>query len=80
MPLQHDAFERRASARADVRNQLKRIGHSLEFRSEERVGLVSGGIRVGLRKCFTTSQCQKQIANFSVSLMLTCMVRMIIVS
>ena len=41
MPLQHDAFERRASARAAVRNQLKRTGHSLEFRPEERVGLVS---------------------------------------
>ena len=27
LPLQHDAFERRASARAPVRNQLKRTGH-----------------------------------------------------
>ena len=80
MPLQHDAFERRASARADVRSQLKHIGHSLEFRSEERVGLVSGRIRVGLRKRFTSSQFQKQITNFSVSLMLSCTVQMMIVS
>ena len=41
MPLQHDAFERRTSARAAVRNQLKRTRHSLEFRPEELVGLVS---------------------------------------
>jgi len=30
MRLQHDAFERRAAARAAVRNQLKRTGYSLE--------------------------------------------------
>ena len=45
MPLQHDAFERRASAQAAVRNQLKHTGHYLEFRPEDRVGLVSGRIR-----------------------------------
>ena len=52
MTLQHDAFERRASARAAVRNQLKRTGHSLEFRPEERVGLVSGRIRRWIKKAF----------------------------
>ena len=52
MPLQHDAFERRASARAAVRNQLKRIGHSLEFRPEDRVGLVSGRMRPWIKEAF----------------------------
>ena len=52
MSLQHDAFERRASARAAVRNQLKRNGHSLEFRPEERVGLVSGRIRRWIKEAF----------------------------
>ena len=52
MPLQHDAFERRASAWAAVRNQLKRTGHSFEFRLEERVGLVSGRIRRWIKKVF----------------------------
>ena len=52
MSLQHDAFERRASARGAVRNQLKRNGHSLEFRPEERVGLVSGRIRCWIKKAF----------------------------
>ena len=52
MPLQHDAFEHRASARAAVRNQLKRIGYSLEFRPEERVGLVSVRIRRWIKKAF----------------------------
>ena len=52
MPLQHDAFERHASARVAVRNQLKRTGHSLEFRPEDRVGLVSGRIRRWIKKVF----------------------------
>ena len=52
MPLQHDAFERRAFARAAVRNQLKRTRHSLEFRPEERVGLVSGRIHHWIKKVF----------------------------
>jgi hypothetical protein len=33
--LQHDALERRAFARASVRNHLRRTGYSLEFRPEE---------------------------------------------
>ena len=45
MPLQHDAFEHHASARAAVHIQLKCTGHSLEFCPEELVGLVSGRIR-----------------------------------
>jgi len=52
MALQHDALERRASARMSVRNQLKRTGHSLEFRPEERIGLVSGRIRRWIKKAF----------------------------
>jgi len=52
MPLQHDAFKRRAFARAAVRNQLKRTGHSLEFRPKERVSLVSGRIRRWIKKVF----------------------------
>ena len=52
MPLQHDAFERRASAWAAVCNQLKCTGHSLEFHPEECVGLVSGHIRRWIKKAF----------------------------
>ena len=52
MPLQHDAFERRAAARVAIRNQLERTGHSLEFHPAERVGLVSGRIRHLIKKAF----------------------------
>ena len=52
MTLQHDAFERRAVARAAVCNQLERTGHSLEFHPAERVGLVSGRIRRLIKKAF----------------------------
>ena len=52
MPLQHDALEHRAAARAAVRNELQRTGHSLEFHSAERVGLVSGRIRRLIKKDF----------------------------
>ena len=52
MPLQHDAFERRAAARAAVCNQLECTGHSLEFHTAERVGLVSGRIRRLIKKAF----------------------------
>ena len=52
MPLQYYAFELRASTRAAVRNQLKRTGHSFEFRLEERVGLVSVHIRRRIKKAF----------------------------
>ena len=52
MPLQHDAFERRAAARAAVRNQLERTSHSLELHPVESVGLVSGRIRRLIKKAF----------------------------
>ena len=52
MPLQHDAFERRAAARTTVRNQLERTSHSLEFHPTERVSLVSGRIRRLIKKTF----------------------------
>ena len=52
MSLQHDTFERRAAARAAVRNQLECTGHSLEFHLAERVGLVSGRIRRQIKKAF----------------------------
>ena len=52
MSLQHDAFERRAAARAVVRNQLERTGHSLEFHPAERLGLVSGRIHHLIKKAF----------------------------
>ena len=52
MPLKHHAFEYRASARAAVRNLLQRAGHSLEFRPEERVGLVSGCNCRWIKKAF----------------------------
>ena len=72
MPLQHDAFEQRASARAAVRNQLKRTGHSLEFLPEERVGLVSGRIRRWIKKAiyyFTISKADHKFQReFSIEL------------
>jgi len=52
MALQHDALERRESARASVRNHLKCTGHSLEFRPEEHLGLVSSRIRHWIKKAF----------------------------
>ena len=52
MTLQNDAFERHASAREAVRNQLKRTGHSLEFRPEERVGLMRCRIRRWVKRAF----------------------------
>jgi hypothetical protein len=52
MALQHDALEHRASARASVRNHLKRTGHFLEFCPEERLGLVSSRICCWIKKAF----------------------------
>ena len=45
-------LERRASARAAVRNQLVPTGHSLEFRPEERVGLLRCRIRRWVKRAF----------------------------
>ena len=63
MPLQHDAFERPA-ARAAVRNQLERTGHSLEFHPAERVGLVSGRIRRLFKKAFHILSIVKESRKF----------------
>ena len=89
MPLQHDAFERRAAAWAAVRNQLKRIGHSLEFHPAERVGLISGHIRRWIKKAFHIlslgKESRKFQREFNVELhgtddVSSCMVLMMIVS
>ena len=64
MPLQHDAFECRAAARAAVRNQLERTGHSLEFHPAERVGLVSGRIRRLIKKVFHIFSIGKESCKF----------------
>ena len=64
MPLQHDAFERRAAAQAAVRNQLERIGHLLEFHPAERVGLVSGRIRRLIKKAFYIFSLGKESRKF----------------
>ena len=60
MTLQNDAFERHASAREAVRNQLKRTGHSLQFRPEDCVGLVSGRIRRWIVSVFTISKADRK--------------------
>ena len=64
MPLQHDAFERRAAAQAAVHNQLERTGHSLEFHPTERVGLVSGRIRRLIKKAFYIFSLGKESRKF----------------
>ena len=64
MPLQHDAFERRAATRAVVRNQLKRTDHSLEFHPAELVGLVSGRIRRWIKKAFHIFSLGKESRKF----------------
>ena len=65
MPLQHDAFERRATARVVVRNQLERTGHSLEFHLTEWVGLVSGRIRHLIKKAFHIFTLGKESRKFN---------------
>ena len=64
MPLQHDAFELRATARAAVRNQLECTGHSLEFHPAERVGLVSGRIQRLIKKAFHIFSLGKESRQF----------------
>ena len=80
IPLQHDAFERRASAQAVVRNQLKHTGHYLEFRPEDRVGLVSGRIRCWIKKAFHCLVLWNARRKFERELMSSCIVWMMIVS
>ena len=67
MALQHNAFERRVSARASVRNQLNRTRHSLEFRPEERLGLVSGCICHWIKKVFHCFAVAKESHKFHVA-------------
>ena len=64
MPLQHDAFERRAAARAAICNQLERTGHLLEFHPAERVGLVSDRIRHLIKKAFHIFSLGKESRKF----------------
>ena len=45
-------LERRASSRAAVRNQMEATEHSLEFRPEERVGLLRCRIRRWVKRAF----------------------------
>ena len=45
-------LERRASARAAVRNQMEPTGHSLEFRPKERVGLLRCRIHCWVKRAF----------------------------
>ena len=69
-------LERRASARAAVRNQIEPTVHSLEFRPEERVGL----LRCRIRRLVKSLNLVEKIANFSVNLMSNYMVWMTITS
>ena len=64
MPLQHDAFECRAAARAAVHSQLEHTSHSLEFYPAERVGLVSGHIRRWIKKAFHIFSLGKESRKF----------------
>ena len=64
MTLQHDAFKHPAAARAAVRNQLERTGHSLEFHPAERVGLVIGRIRRLIKKAFHIFSLGKESRKF----------------
>ena len=73
-------LERRAPARAAVRNQMEPTGHSLEFRPEERVGLLRCRIRRWLREHFNALNLVEKIANFIVNLMSNYMVWMTIAS
>ena len=45
-------LERRASARAAVRNQMEPTGHSLEFQPEERIGLMRCRIHRWVKSAF----------------------------
>ena len=78
MSLPHvTALEHRASARASVRNNLECIGHSLEFRPEERVGLLRV---VGLREHFNALNLIEKITNFNINLLSNYMVWMTVAS
>ena len=58
------ALERRASARLSVHNNLEPTGHSLEFRPEERVGLLRGRIRHLVKRAFQCFELEKANRKF----------------
>jgi hypothetical protein len=63
MALEHYALERRAFTLASIRNHLKRTGHSLKFRREERLGLIRGRIRRFIKKaldCLTLHNARRK--------------------
>ena len=62
--MQHDALECRAAARALVRNQLERTGHSLEFRLEEHLGLIRSRICRFIKKVFQCFEFKKANCKF----------------
>ena len=64
MNMQHDALERRAAARASVRNQLERTGHSVEFHREEHLGLIRSRIRRLIKKAFQCFEFRKANRKF----------------
>ena len=57
-------LERRASARAAARNQMEPTGHSLEFRPEERVGLLRCRIRHLVKRAFQCFELKKANRKF----------------
>jgi hypothetical protein len=80
MVLQCDALERHASARASIRNHLKQIEHSLEFRPEERLRLVSGRIHHWIKKAFHCLSLGNASRKFEREFDVSCMVQMMIAS
>jgi len=57
-------LERRASAWAAVRNQMEPTGHSLEFRPEERVGLLRCRIRRWVKRAFQSFELGQENRKF----------------
>ena len=57
-------LERRASTRAAVRNQMEPIGHFLEFRPEERVGLLRCRIRRWVKRAFQCFELDRENRKF----------------
>jgi len=57
-------LERRASARAAVRNQLEPTGLSLEFRPEERIGLLRCRIRRWVKRAFQCFELSRENHKF----------------
>ena len=57
-------LERQASTRAAVRNQMELTGHSLEFRPEERVGLLRCRIRHLVKRAFQCFELNRENHKF----------------